>query len=747
MPRVGLLFLCFICSCIVHAQSSTPVGDAFATGNNCYTITTAQNWQLGAVWFNEQLNLSNPFEITLDVNFGSNDAGADGIVFIMQQVGLDAIGNPGGGMGFDGFAPSLGIEMDTFFNGDLGDIPQDHMGVFANGTANHNDGLNLAGPVTINPFGSNVEDGQDHIFKLVWDPAAQLLSVFFDCELRIQLNLDLVDVIFGGDSEVFWGFSGATGGENNLQTVCISEFALGLDPEVTVCDGESVQLGVVGAENGTYSWEPATYLDNPSIANPICTPDEAISYTVTFTDVCGEQLTLDTEVEVVSLDFSLPENFSFCENEVEQINVDNPNNYNLLWDGVVVDFPIDLTGGMHELLAESEGCQLVFTTDVEVLESPIIDWQEGYSACENESVLIDATLAGAEYVWQDMSTMSTYSSEESEQVSLLLTAENGCATELQSEIVVHPLPLIHLPEQIDLCEGEVYTLDPIEGEVVEWNTGESSETLQVSNHGLYSVLVESPEGCLNSDTSLVVVSPAPSIESFMDAEICDGETYTLNLDLAPDWNYFINGDALLDASLELMNEGIYTVVVSSEDGACQDQSQFEISKIESPEFNLPELLSFCQGDVFELQVDGLLEYTTFWNGEEQSIFQISSPGLYELRAENDCGVLMKEVEAFEEQCSCVVYTPNTFTPNNDGINDQFGVTLDCDLERYQLLIFNRWGQVVFNSIELGELWDGSMNGSEFYVEDEVYQWQLTGQANLPTGIVDVLESGFVVIIR
>ncbi|MGB0424447.1 MAG: gliding motility-associated C-terminal domain-containing protein, partial [Flavobacteriales bacterium] len=215
----------------------------------------------------------------------------------------------------------------------------------------------------------------------------------------------------------------------------------------------------------------------------------------------------------------------------------------------------------------------------------------------------------------------------------------------------------------------------------------------------------------------------------------------------PDWNYFINGDALADASLELMNEGMYTVVVSSEDGACQDQSQFEISKIESPEFELPEALTFCQGDVFELQIDGLFGYTTFWNGEEQSIFKINSPGLYELRAENDCGVQMKEVEAFEEQCSCVVYTPNTFTPNNDGINDQFGVNLDCDLERYQLLVFNRWGQVVFNSIVLGELWDGSMNGSEFYVEDEVYQWQLTGQANLPTGIVDVLESGFVTVIR
>ena len=732
---------------MVKSQSSNAVGDAFSTGNNCYTITNAQNWQLGAVWFNEQLNLSNPFEITLDINFGSNDAGADGVVFIMQQVGLNAIGNPGGGMGFDGFAPSLGIEMDTFYNVDLGDIPQDHMGVFANGTANHNDGLNLAGPVTINPFGSNVEDGQDHIFKLVWDPDTQLLSVYFDCELRIQLNLDLIQVIFGGDSQVFWGFSAATGGENNAHTVCISEFALGLDPEVTVCDGESVQLGVVGAEQGTYAWEPATYLSDPAISNPICNPESDINYTVTFTDVCGEVVTLETEVEVVTVDFDLPEEYSFCDGEQEQINVPNPNNYNLLWDNTPAVFPFDLTEGDHVLLVQSDDCEQQFLTNVEVLESPEIIWDDEYFACENEEVFIDASFPGATYLWHDASEENSFTSEVSEPIALELTGANGCSTNYTGEVIIYPLPMPNLPELIELCQGETEVLQPAEGIVQEWSTGSTEQSIEVNSSEDITVSVESAQGCGNTDDSEVIVSPSPSISDFSDQEICEGESFELNVNLNEDWNYSINGQELLGPTLTLTNAGTYNLVVSIPDGACSNQSQFELTTVQSPSFDVPEMLSVCEGEVFELTVDGLLNYDTFWNGEETSIFQISEAGAYELLALNQCGAETKEVEVIIEQCSCVVYTPNAFTPDNDGINDKFGVALDCDLQNYQLRIFNRWGQIVFDAMESTDFWDGSMNDSDHYVQEDIYQWQLSGQANLPNGIVDVLESGFVAVIR
>lgn len=56
-----------------------------------------------------------------------------------------------------------------------------------------------------------------------------------------------------------------------------------------------------------------------------------------------------------------------------------------------------------------------------------------------------------------------------------------------------------------------------------------------------------------------------------------------------------------------------------------------------------------------------------------------------------------------------LFLPNAFTPNGDGLNDTFGVNND-NLRSMQLLIFDRWGQLVFESKDPNEKWDGTVNG-------------------------------------
>ncbi|NNE56165.1 MAG: gliding motility-associated C-terminal domain-containing protein [Flavobacteriales bacterium] len=68
-----------------------------------------------------------------------------------------------------------------------------------------------------------------------------------------------------------------------------------------------------------------------------------------------------------------------------------------------------------------------------------------------------------------------------------------------------------------------------------------------------------------------------------------------------------------------------------------------------------------------------------------------------------------------------IYVPNTFTPNNDGINDVFQVQ-GHDVFTYTIYIFDRWGEIVFESRNIDEVWDGSKLGSEYYAPDGVYQY-------------------------
>lgn len=71
------------------------------------------------------------------------------------------------------------------------------------------------------------------------------------------------------------------------------------------------------------------------------------------------------------------------------------------------------------------------------------------------------------------------------------------------------------------------------------------------------------------------------------------------------------------------------------------------------------------------------------------------------------------------------YVPNAFTPNNDGKNDVFlPVGSAYDPTSYELWIFNRWGDLVFHTTNPKEGWDGSYQGSEYYVEDQVFVYKL-----------------------
>jgi len=73
------------------------------------------------------------------------------------------------------------------------------------------------------------------------------------------------------------------------------------------------------------------------------------------------------------------------------------------------------------------------------------------------------------------------------------------------------------------------------------------------------------------------------------------------------------------------------------------------------------------------------------------------------------------------QATGAVFIPTSFTPNADGIND-FWKPVGRDLVSYQLHIFNRNGEIVFETRDMGAFWDGSFVGGEHYVPDGVYTY-------------------------
>lgn len=85
-----------------------------------------------------------------------------------------------------------------------------------------------------------------------------------------------------------------------------------------------------------------------------------------------------------------------------------------------------------------------------------------------------------------------------------------------------------------------------------------------------------------------------------------------------------------------------------------------------------------------------------------------------------------------------LYIPSAFTPNGDGLNDTFGVKGE-GINNYHIYIYNRWGEVVFESTNPKQTWDGKFKGNNSETGTYVYQLFAEGLSKKgKTGIVSVV---------
>ena len=96
-----------------------------------------------------------------------------------------------------------------------------------------------------------------------------------------------------------------------------------------------------------------------------------------------------------------------------------------------------------------------------------------------------------------------------------------------------------------------------------------------------------------------------------------------------------------------------------------------------------------------------------------------------VKADNGCYAKDSINVTMATNCNNGIHVPNAFTPNNDGKNDLFKPLIFEKLLYYEFTIFNRWGQIVFRSLNTNIGWDGKYNGVN--QESNTYIWQLNYQ--------------------
>jgi gliding motility-associated-like protein len=279
---------------VLNAQLVTDA-HSFAESCDCYTITPDEIARAGGVFSPNTFDLTNSFDFNFEIYLGTKDLwGADGMVFVLQQTQNYAAAGAGG-LGFLGMPNSLGVEIDTYQNSNAPqfDPAGDHVGIYANG-----DFGSVLTPPTVVP---NVEDGAMHDFQVVWDATLQVLVISLDGTPVSGYNGDVVNTIFGGNPNVYWGFTGATGGSTNLQRVCFHREAVFTASKTTVCIGETISF----TDNSTsdlnditnYDWnfDDGSSASTPNASHAFAT-DGTFDVTLTITDISG-----CTDVETIQI--------------------------------------------------------------------------------------------------------------------------------------------------------------------------------------------------------------------------------------------------------------------------------------------------------------------------------------------------------------------------------------------------------------------------------------------------------------
>jgi gliding motility-associated-like protein len=193
--------------------------------------------------------------------------------------------------------------------------------------------------------------------------------------------------------------------------------------------------------------------------------------------------------------------------------------------------------------------------------------------------------------------------------------------------------------------------------------------------------------------------------------------------------------------------GTYTVkaVVYSRCLSDTAITQIVIDPIQS--VKIPDHIKDTFGCVGEkLVLDALTPAATnyIWdNGLIYSKRTFDTAGRYSITVFNECSIDRRELKVVYKECPCQVHIPNAFTPNNDGINDNFKPVVECLAKDYQFRIYNRYGGVTFESTEPNKGWNGKLGIKE--APSGVYLWSL--QYSNPNTRDVFVKHGTVVLIR
>lgn len=437
-----------------------------------------------------------------------------------------------------------------------------------------------------------------------------------------------------------------------------------IDPVTTLCPGGSMQLQANGGYG--FQWLPAAGITDLTVANPMVNPLETTTYTVLVTDSCG---TDTASIEVVV---------------AEPTGVGAGNDTTLCLGGSV---PLSATGGGTYSWTPSA------SLDDPALATPL-------------ATPLDTTMY---HVW--------------------ITTPEGCEVEdsmLVSVLAGLPEPML---EDTAICLGASVQLVAQGGDTYTWLPAPGISSLNVANPAVsptapttYVVLVGNTCGTVRDsafvDVQFVTASAWP------DTLVCANERLVLHASGGTGYLWAPVPSAEDSLVLDPSIAGSYSVTVSNDLG-CTDVASVMVALYPPASVTAGYESTVDWGESVQLHAFG--DGTFLWSPDSTlSCVDCAEPFAFpentttytvEITDMNGCKAIDQVTIFFRGS----LFVPNTFTPNGDGVNDQFHA-LTHEVGDFRLLVFNRWGEQIFSTDRLTGAWDGTYAGKQSPID--TYVWRV-----------------------
>lgn len=536
-----------------------------------------------------------------------------------------------------------------------------------------------------------------------------------------------------------------------------------------LCLGSS--LSFTGSGGGLYSWSGpnafASAVSNPGISNIQLAANGVYTLVVTV----GPCVTSTTKsITVFPLPVAAANSAPTCDGKNLYLTASGgvayswsgPNIYTSSLQNPVLSPCTPTQSGLYTVLVtDANGCQSTANTQVVVLLNPQV-LATGATVCYGNPAVLTASGA-VSYTWTGPSGYNSYMQNapvasatnlQAQVYTVTGSAPNSCTSTTTASLKTIPLPVPAATITSRACLNSVISVSATGGDRYEWQgpyvfyANQPNATFVAGNmaySGIYTLTAFSNAGCQARTTVSLQLDPAPE----GDLENTIGNScvpFCAEFGLRPrnavpisNMLWYVNGQQYSSPTFSycMTNPGTYQIIGTFTNAiGCVNSSSFTIAGYAlpvadfefSPEipienFDQVSFVSTSSGQQINNWSWYFADNTTGKFSGPAVNYQFDKAGSYPvaLVVKNSWGCSDTVVKTILVDSDFNVYVPSAFTPNADDLNDVF-LAKGVGVVKFNLNVYNRWGELLFQSNDMAKGWDGSFRGQE--CKADVYAWKL-----------------------